>query len=82
MVVKKVRTSEELGSVIRSFRKSNAITLEQVSGLTTLGTRFLSELERGKKSAHLGKTLEVLHSLGLEVVIQSRNHETKVAIDE
>lgn len=69
-----IKTPRELGSTIRAFRKNQKFTLEKISGLTHLGMRFLSELERGKETAELGKTLEVLNKLGLEVIIQPRDH--------
>ena len=37
-----------------------------------ISARFLSEFERGKETAELGKALKALHTLGLEVVIQPR----------
>ncbi len=70
-----IKTANELGKVIRTFRKNKNLTLEKVSGLSNLGMRFLSELERGKETAELGKVLEVLNKLGLEVLIQPRGYE-------
>ena len=49
-----------------------------ISAFGNLGTRFLSELERGKATAELGKVLKALQTLGLEVVIQPR-HATRGA---
>jgi hypothetical protein len=34
--------------------------------------RFLSEFERGKETAEIGKVLKALRTLGLEVIIQPR----------
>ena len=34
--------------------------------------RFLSELERGKATAEVGKVLSALDQLGLEVIIQPK----------
>ena len=67
-----VRNAEELGKLTRAHRKKRAITLETVSGLSNLGKRFLSEFERGKETAEIGKVLKALKTLGLEVVIQPR----------
>jgi len=67
-----IQTVSELGHLIRCFRKDKQLTLEKVSGLTHLSMRFLSELERGKKTAEIGKAFEVLHKLGLEIIIQPR----------
>ena len=71
-----IRTTEELGRLARVHRKSRRLTLETVSGLGNLSTRFLSEFERGKKTAEIGKILKALRTLGLEVIIQPRGSAT------
>ncbi len=72
-----VRNAKELGSLTRAHRKSRAISLETVAGLGNLGKRFLSEFERGKETAEIGKVLKALNTLGLEVIIQPRNVQGK-----
>ena len=67
-----IRTAEELGHLARAHRKCRHLTLETVSGLGNLSTRFLSEFERGKETAEIGKVLKALRTLGLEVIIQPR----------
>lgn len=67
-----VQTVEELGRLARAHRKHRRLTLETVSGLGNLSTRFLSEFERGKETAEIGKVLKALRTLGLEVIIQPR----------
>lgn len=67
-----VQTAEELGRLVRAHRKERHLTLETVSGLGNLSTRFLSEFERGKETAEIGKILKALRTLGLEVIIQPR----------
>lgn len=67
-----VRTAAELGRLVRAHRKQLNLTLETVSGLSNLGVRFLSEFERGKETAELGKVLKTLHVLGLDVVVRPR----------
>ena len=67
-----VQTAEELGRLVRAHRKHRHLTLETVSGLGNLSTRFLSEFERGKETAEIGKVLKALRTLGLEVIIQPR----------
>lgn len=68
----KVQTPEEFGRLVRAHRKSRRLTLETVSGLGNFSTRFLSEFERGKETAEIGKILKALRTLGLEVIIQPR----------
>lgn len=67
-----VQSAKELGTLTRAHRKQRRLTLETISGLGNLSTRFLSEFERGKETTELGKVLKALHTLGLEVVIQPR----------
>jgi transcriptional regulator with XRE-family HTH domain len=71
-----VQTTEELGRLARTHRKHRRLTLETISGLGNLSTRFLSEFERGKETAEIGKVLKALRTLGLEVVIQPRGRVT------
>ena len=67
-----VRSAEDLGRLVRAHRKQRKLTLETISGLGNLSTRFLSEFERGKETAELGKVLQALRTLGLEVMVQPR----------
>ena len=74
----RIRSPEELGRVLRAERKRRGWTLDQVYAATALSTRFLSELERGKENASLGRTLRALQSLGLEVLVMPRGQAEAV----
>ncbi len=67
-----VRTTRELGQLVRMHRKKKNLTQETVSGLGNLSVRFISEFERGKETAEVGKVLKALQTLGLEVIVQPR----------
>jgi len=69
----KISTSEELGRIIRFKRKEIGVRQEVVAGMAGVGTKFLSQLENGKETAELGKTLQVLRKMGLEVYIFPRS---------
>lgn len=69
-----VRTTEALGGLVRAARRARSLTLDEVYASTSLSTRFLSELERGKPNASLGRTLRALEALGLDVLIVPRAH--------
>ena len=75
----RVRTVKELGKLIRAHRKSHHTTLHTVAGLGNVSMRFLSELERGKETAELGKALKAMHTLGLDVIVQPRRETPYVA---
>lgn len=68
----KISTSAELGRLARKKRKESGVEQAKVAGLAGVGVRFLSELERGKPTAELEKTLRVLERLGLQVWILPR----------
>lgn len=65
-----ITDTRALGALIRKRRKAMGLTQRDAAGLCGVGERFLSELERGKVSASLGKTLQVLKRLGLSIRIQ------------
>jgi len=67
-----VREAGQLGALARTHRRRAGLTLEEVADATTLGLRFLSEFERGKENASLGRCLRALNALGLEVVVVPR----------
>lgn len=67
-----VSTPIEPGRVLRNKRKALGMTHERAAGLTGVGIRFLSELERVKATAEIGKVLQVARRLGLEICIEPR----------
>lgn len=68
----RVVSTELLGRLVRQRRKKSGVTLAQAAGLSDVGVRFLHELEHGKRTASLGKVLQVLDRLGLEVWVVPR----------
>ena len=69
----KISTPQELGGIIRLKRKEIGVRQEIAAGMAGVGTKFLSQLENGKETAELGKTLQVLRKMGLEVYIFPRS---------
>jgi transcriptional regulator with XRE-family HTH domain len=54
------------GSLIRSRRKALKMRQDQLALATGVGRRFLIDLEAGKPSCQLGRSLLVAQALGLE----------------
>jgi len=69
----KISTPEELGRIIRFKRREIGVRQEVAAGMAGVGTKFLSQLENGKETAELGKTLQVLRKMGLEIYIFPRS---------
>jgi transcriptional regulator with XRE-family HTH domain len=64
------RASEKalaFGSLIRSHRKALNMRQDQLALATGVGRRFLIDLEAGKPSCQLGRSLLVADALGLRV---------------
>jgi len=76
-----VQNAKELGKLVRAHRKSRGVPLEKISGLANLGIRFLSEFERGKETAEIGKVLKTLNTLGLEVIVRPRKVNVRSSIN-
>jgi transcriptional regulator with XRE-family HTH domain len=58
-------TASAFGSLIRSRRKELHIRQAQLALATGVGRRFLIDLEAGKPSCQLGRSLLVAEALGL-----------------
>lgn len=67
-----VRSPQALGRLARQERKLQGLTLDQVYSASGLSTRFLSEFERGKPNASLGRVMDTLQALGLEMLVLPR----------
>jgi HTH-type transcriptional regulator/antitoxin HipB len=65
----KITSPSDVGEQIRRKRKEDGLNLADAAALCGVGYRFLSDLENGKPTAELGKALQVLVGLGLEVYI-------------
>lgn len=60
----------ELGEVIRRERKHRRLTQTQLGELTNTSINFISQVEAGKPTAHIGKVFRVLQVLGFELRCQ------------
>lgn len=58
-----------LGAHVKAKRNELGLKQAEAAALCKVGTRFLSDLENGKKSLHIGKIFDVLNGLGLNLLI-------------
>jgi len=61
-------TTEELGSAVRMRRKQLKVTQKALAMTCGTGLRFIGDLEKGKPTCQIGKTLQVLQALGLSLL--------------
>lgn len=74
----RVRSPEALGRLAREERKRQGLTLNKVYSVSGLTTRFLSEFERGKPNASLGRVMDTLQALGLEMLVMPRGEAERL----
>ena len=75
----KLDSPAALGRFLRAARKARGLTLVDLREATALSTRFLSELERGKPNASLGRALRALSTLGFDVWVVPRSTSARLA---
>ena len=60
---------EEIGQAVRTARRSLGVTQRQLAMAAGTGLRFVIDLEKGKPTCQLGKTLAILNTLGVEMAL-------------
>jgi hypothetical protein len=56
--IQHIHSTGELGCYLRDSRREQGVTISNASAFVSLGERFISEIERGKETAFLDKTLQ------------------------
>ena len=60
----KITDSKSLGQSIRARRKELGYTQKYIT--------FISQLERGKPTAEIEKTIQLIHILGMDLMVEKR----------
>lgn len=68
----KILDSVSLGKAIRERRKELNYTQAYLAEFTGLSVTFISDVERGKKTAEIEKIIQLLHILGMDVFVERR----------
>jgi len=66
----------DLGLILRARRKALGYSQASLAALCGTGTRFISDLENGKETIELGKSLMVAQSLGIDLAARIRGEES------
>lgn len=73
--MKKIDNIKGLGIWIRQARKEQGLTQEQLAATCGVGVRFVRELEGGKETCHIGKAVQVMEMLGVEIFAIKRGEK-------
>ena len=68
-MAKKTLTPADIGAIVRNARKAQSLRQDELAGAAGVGLRFIVDLEAGKPTAQIGKTLQVLQALGCSIAI-------------
>jgi HTH-type transcriptional regulator/antitoxin HipB len=66
-----IATPKDLGKLVRNERKALDLTQAELALASGTGMRFISDLENGKPTCQIGKTLTVLKILGIRLELHS-----------
>lgn len=68
--MERLTDTKQLGALIRETRKDQGMTQEKLAAICGVGVRFVRELENGKESCHLAKSLLVSYMLGIHILMK------------
>jgi len=71
IMVRRTLTTADIGDIVRTTRKATGLRQDELAGAAGVGLRFIVDLEAGKPTAQIGKTLQVLAALGCSLDITS-----------
>ena len=69
IMAKRTLNTAEIGDIVRNTRKAAGLRQDELAGAAGVGLRFIVDLEAGKPTAQIGKTLQVLAALGCSIDI-------------
>lgn len=70
-----LRGSDQIGEAIRHFRKQRGLTQQQLAEKAGCSLMYVSNLERGKSTAELGKALKVFDALEVDLSLADRRKD-------
>lgn len=68
----KITDSKSFGEAVRCRRKELCYTQAELAEFSGFSISFISDLERGKTTAEIGKALYIVNMLGLDVCLTKR----------
>lgn len=75
----KINDAASLGEAIRRERKRQGLTQGQLAEYCDVGVNFVSNVERGKETAEIGKVLALLEKLGIVLCVGGRSEWRRIS---
>lgn len=70
--MRRIRTTEELGQMIRDERKRQGYTQVELAEAAGVGVTYLINLEHGKRTSEIGKALHLVELLSIDLLAERR----------
>ena len=67
-----INSITDISEVVKKRRKSLGLTQSEGAAMCNVGNRFFSELENGKETLHIGKVINCLQILGINISLTNR----------
>lgn len=67
-----INSITNISEVVKKRRKSLGLTQSECAAMCNVGNRFFSELENGKETLHIGKVINCLQILGINISLTNR----------
>ena len=68
----KINNAKDFGRALKEQRQKLGYTQKYISEYTGFSVSFISDLERGKETAEIGKALYLVNLLGLDIQLNPR----------
>ena len=78
----KVKNIKQLGAVSKIVRQSQSLDQETAGLLSGNGLTFISQFENGKETVQIGRVLNLLEQLGVELEINLPPNLSEKTIDK
>ena len=69
-------SARQVGQTVKAARNALGATQRQLALAAGTGLRFIIDLERGKSTCELGKSLDVLAAVGVRVTLEVPDEAT------
>ena len=67
-----INSITDISEVVKKRRKSLGLTQSECAAMCNVGNRFFSELENGKETLHIGKVINCLQILRINISLTNR----------
>ncbi len=73
----RVRLPRYMGEAIRNIRKKKQMTQGYLADITGTSVKFVSDVERGKKTVQMDKVFDLILALGLQIYLTTEPLSSK-----